>query len=233
MRLRLALAALLLPTAPAARAQVVPPLASERAAPETPTGPSAAVAGRVVLSVRVTETGDVDSVRVATALEPDLDRLAIAAVRRWRYTPATDAGRPVAMWTQAAIRFEPVAPRVLVPGFANHADDTNEMFGARVRVDSSLCRTFVPPQPTQIVEPDYTSIRERRGRRPQGRVLLRVAIGADGRPAEVRVVESAHPALDRAASAAVAKWRFSAPLCDGEPIGLFVTLPIRFRQEFY
>ena len=229
--MRFALAAFLLAAAPAARAQIVPPLATERAAPDAPTGTSASLSGRVVLAVRVTETGDVDSVRVATALDPDLDALAIAAVRRWRYTPATDAGRPVAMWTRAAFRFEPVARRTLALGYVNHVDDTNRLGNSRTSVDSSLCRTFVPPEPTYREMPDSRTLRGRGGRSSKGSVLVRVAVGADGMPRDVRVVESDHDGLARLTATAVAKWRFTAPMCDGAPIGFFVTLPFRFLGD--
>jgi protein TonB len=64
----------------------------------------------------------------------------------------------------------------------------------------------------------------------EGRVVLRVLVGAEGavRAAEV-AVSSGHPVLDEAAAAAVRTWTFE-PAREGErAVESRVTVPIRFR----
>ncbi|WP_141233490.1 energy transducer TonB, partial [Lysobacter antibioticus] len=54
-------------------------------------------AGTVRIRVEVTESGDVGSLEVAEGSGSRLlDRAALAAVRQWRFRPATRGGRPVA-----------------------------------------------------------------------------------------------------------------------------------------
>ncbi|MDX6749826.1 energy transducer TonB [Geminicoccaceae bacterium 1502E] len=77
-------------------------------------------------------------------------------------------------------------------------------------------------------QPDYPPLARRRGL--EGRVLLRIAVGADGAVRDVAVVEgSGHRLLDEAALEAVARWRFR-PASDGvTAVAGTVDLPISFR----
>lgn len=64
----------------------------------------------------------------------------------------------------------------------------------------------------------------------QGEVVLRIRVGADGLPREVRVIRSSgHAELDRAAQRQVmARWRFEAPQVDGRSIEAWGDVPVRF-----
>ncbi len=76
--------------------------------------------------------------------------------------------------------------------------------------------------------PQYPWISRRRGE--QGRVVLEVAVAADGRAKEVRVKRSSGFArLDRAALAAVRAWRFSPALRGGRAVAGRIDVPIAFR----
>ncbi len=62
--------------------------------------------GRVVLRVTVSPAGGVIAVAVAQSSGSDLlDSAAMAAVRNWRFAPATRAGVPVEGFAEAPINF--------------------------------------------------------------------------------------------------------------------------------
>lgn len=64
---------------------------------------------------------------------------------------------------------------------------------------------------------------------PEGRVVLRVLVRADGAADRVEVaVSSGHPVLDRAAADAAQSWRFSPATRNGEPIAAWAVVPVRF-----
>jgi protein TonB len=79
-------------------------------------------------------------------------------------------------------------------------------------------------------KPDYPA-RSRR-MREQGQVLLRVFVTRDGRADTVALFESSgYPRLDRAAEAAVARWRF-VPARRGEnKVDSWIVVPIVFKLE--
>ncbi|MDO6386154.1 energy transducer TonB [Uliginosibacterium sp. 31-12] len=64
----------------------------------------------------------------------------------------------------------------------------------------------------------------------QGRVLLRVQVGEDGRPLQVLLdTSSGYPRLDRAAREAVSNWRFTPGSRGGKPVVDWVRVPVLFE----
>jgi protein TonB len=62
--------------------------------------------GTVVLAVQVLANGCVGQVRVdKSSGVGKLDQAAARAVRTWRFTPATEAGRPITSWVTQPVRF--------------------------------------------------------------------------------------------------------------------------------
>jgi protein TonB len=64
----------------------------------------------------------------------------------------------------------------------------------------------------------------------EGTTLLEVQVARDGRVTEIVVKASAgHPDLDRAAAAAVRRWRFEPARRGAEPVAMTVEIPVEFR----
>lgn len=62
-----------------------------------------------------------------------------------------------------------------------------------------------------------------------GKVLLQVAVAADGRPSEIRTLEgSGQPALDAAAREAVEHWKFEPATRLNLPIASRINVPVTF-----
>jgi protein TonB len=76
--------------------------------------------------------------------------------------------------------------------------------------------------------PRYPWLSRQKGE--QGRVILRVAVDEAGRPTEVAVAASSgHGRLDRAAAAAVRRWRFEPARRAGRAVPGAVDVPVMFR----
>jgi TonB family protein len=61
----------------------------------------------------------------------------------------------------------------------------------------------------------------------EGRVIVSALVGRDGLVKDVRVVKSIAP-LDEAAMAAVRQWAFKPAMKNGEPVSVWVTVPVNF-----
>lgn len=62
-----------------------------------------------------------------------------------------------------------------------------------------------------------------------GQVVLQLEIGADGRPASMRVLTSSSEAeLDEAAIAAVRNWEFAPATTNGQPVTSNIQVPVTF-----
>ena len=74
--------------------------------------------------------------------------------------------------------------------------------------------------------------RAARKRNYQGTVMLDVRVTVDGSAVEVRIARSSgYAILDRSASKSVKGWRFSPALRAGQPIEMWVQVPVRFELQ--
>ena len=65
----------------------------------------AKIRGTVQLAVATDATGVVHVVRVLTPLEPGLGQNAVEAIKKWRFTPATKDGKPVAVQMEVEVGY--------------------------------------------------------------------------------------------------------------------------------
>ena len=80
------------------------------------------------------------------------------------------------------------------------------------------------------VKPRYPESARRRG--IEGTALLKMRITAQGSVADVQLERSAgHPELDESAMEAVRRWRFNPARRDGEPVAVWVLIPVEFKLQ--
>jgi protein TonB len=66
----------------------------------------------------------------------------------------------------------------------------------------------------------------------EGTVVLKVRVTDQGRVEAVQVERSAgQPDLDQSATEAVQRWRFAPARRSGEPIAVWVLIPVEFRLD--
>lgn len=102
---------------------------------------------------------------------------------------------------------------------------------AASRATDSEAAADVPPEHRADYlnnpKPNYPKFARDRGQ--QGRVLLAVHVGADGRPLTVRLERSSgFPLLDAAAQEAVERWRFVPARRGQTPVEAWAQVPIAF-----
>lgn len=153
----------------------------------------------------------------------------------------TGAARLAAMaerWPAVPVRVRP--PRAAAQGTVQlRAPDAPPPIPAMEGYDleSSLRRVDRPDRATAPAAaladnppPAYPADAKRLGL--QGTAVVRVTIGADGRPTALRLVESSGwAALDDAALAAVRGWRFRPATRGGAPVDATIDLPVVFSLE--
>ena len=76
-------------------------------------------------------------------------------------------------------------------------------------------------------EPDYSD--EARRAKYQGVVVLRVIVGSDGLPQDMRVARTLGMGLDEKAMEAVRQWRFQPGYKDGHAVAVVVDVEVNFR----
>ena len=81
------------------------------------------------------------------------------------------------------------------------------------------------PEPVERVQPQYPDRAREKG--IDGTVNVQVLVGTDGLVKDVRVVKSI-PELDESAVACVRRWRFKPARAKGQPVAVWVGVPVKF-----
>lgn len=150
--------------------------------------------GRVEVNLIVDENGTVTDAQVAESTDPVFDAAAIEAVRRWKFEPALDAGKPVACGMLAPVMFS----------LAQLKNKKPDAFPPQEQWPVPAKR--VSPRVVSAPDPDYPD--ELDARKLPGQVDLELDIDADGRVASRRVIWASHGAFVAEALRVTGQWRF-------------------------
>jgi outer membrane biosynthesis protein TonB len=172
--------------------------------------------GIVELYLTISATGTVDEVQVARPLASVTEEAA-HAVKSWTFAPATMRGKPIASRLKVAVVFCPAfgygAGEILLPPVS--VESEKETGG------SSL--PSLSPEITAAKYPNYSG-----AQMTGGTVVLRVLIGAEGKPGLVRVVYGQPPLVDNA-SLAVKDWKFAPARLNGNEVISGIVVALVFR----
>ncbi len=183
--------------------------------------------GKVVLNVMVGRDGKALQVELdQKESTPNIDAKLVAAAREaainWTFAPAKDdRGKAVEGWVSVPVTFS------LSEDEAPSAQASPLPVPRLVAVDEAHSGL---PTYRRISPPKYpkTAIEEKR----EGKVLLRVLVGADGAVQQVEIeATSGSSDLDEAAKASVRKWAFNAANDGYKDVATWVGIPIDFSLD--
>jgi protein TonB len=163
----------------------------------------AGVGGHVTVEFIVDPDGSVRDPRAVNSTHTAFEEPALAAVRKWRFAPGTNAGRPVRTRVQQVITFtvdETKDASAPVPTFPPPPTDA----GAPRSVADLIVAHRTPQllfSPGPVVPPGSA------GR--EADVTIDLQVDREGRVVEAAVALSTDPRFNEAALAAVRRWRFS------------------------
>lgn len=150
--------------------------------------------GSVEVNLIVDENGAVTDAQVVESTDPIFEAAAIEAVRRWKFEPALDAGKPVACGMLAPVVFSLVQLKNKKPD----ALPPQEQWPVPAK--------RVSPRVVSAPDPDYPE--ELDARKLPGQVDLELDIDASGRVASRRVLWASHGAFVAEALRAAEHWTF-------------------------
>ena len=155
--------------------------------------------------------------------------IALDAVRKWRYSPPTQYGKPVDAKVYVVISADhgkvssSVEPELPVP--TQPREPIKELFASErlFRVGA----TVKAPKVLNAPDPDYSELARRA--KYQGVIVLGVIVGPDGNPQDVWVVKKLGLGLDQKAIDAVRTWKFDPATRDGEPVAVLINVDVTFH----
>jgi TonB family protein len=212
---------------------------------EKPVYPSHAreerIQGQVLLTLHISETGDVEGVEVISG-EPVLVSSAVAAAKKCKFKPFIKNGKPIKVYTELPFNFAlagnvtDFADRPAVPPSPVKSSDSTTNPQDRVASDSAPTMA-TEPQRIRIasavsqgllihkVQPLYPP--EARASQIQGTVILEAIIGKDGQIKDLKFV-SGPKALVESAIGAVQQWRYRPYMLNNEPVEVMTQIQVKY-----
>lgn len=179
--------------------------------------------GEAVIRASISKTGDVVEVSVVSATNPAFGESAIAAVKQWKFKPATKDGIPSQVVVNLPVRFA-----------MRFEERLNHKFGRAVFV--TITDPVIPEKkfrgvlkalvPTVATLPkDFPSNVKKSAMR------VRIVVGPDGNVHNPQVVDDPREMLHIRALIAAARVSFEPPVMDGVPVFVETVIRIRFVTE--
>ena len=99
----------------------------------------------------------------------------------------------------------------------------------RIPGPGDFVQVEVQPTIKTQFDPVYPDILRRAG--IEGRVVARVLVGKDGRAEDAQIFRSDHEGFNQTTLEAVRRWTFTPAIQAGQPVRVWMTIPVRFRQR--
>lgn len=176
------------------------------------------IAGPVYVSATIDTEGRPQDIRFAGGGSVTLGPSAEAAVRSWRFEPATRNGKPVACPVQLRVDFKADASSVWADDAAGPNDDVPRRVGGDMTAPRVLLRT----------DPESTDAAKRAHK--YGAVTVEATIDRYGNVTNTRVVRGLGFGLDERAADAVRSWQFAPATLGGRQVAAITTVEVEFKN---
>jgi TonB family protein len=170
--------------------------------------------GRVLIKLRVSESGDVEAVELVSGPTVFV-HAGLEAAKQWKFKPFIKNGRPVKVSTTIPFEFRVNGQ---VPDWGTRAPETTHR-------PTPAGQGVIPGKLIQRVPPAYPA--KAKILHLRGPVLLDATIGKDGTIQFLHVVQGS-PILAQAAMDAVKQWRYAPYMLAGEPIDVDMEIVLNF-----
>lgn len=182
------------------------------------------IEGKVIVQFLVKKTGKIDKIKVLRSVSKELDKEAVRVVKMMPdFQPAKQNGEVVDMLYTVPVSFKLFDD--MVPLMPSEDSDVPDGFQAPMFPGGEeALKQFLK------VNVNYPPSAAKKN--VQGRVVMQFIVDKTGKVKEIKVAESVDKALD-AEALRVCKLLpdFYPALQDGEPIGVWFTLPITFKLQ--
>ncbi len=177
------------------------------------------IEGVVLVSVRADKEGNIEKVKILKSPHELLSKAAIEALKQWKYKPMFIKGKPMAIIFTVTMTFK------LKDKEKEKEEEIAEFEKGAVIAEGDV----KPPKLVKKVNPVYPDEARKEG--IEGAVILKVRTDEQGSIEKIKVLESPHDLLSKAAVEAVKQWKYEPMLKKGNPVPIIFTVNMNFKLE--
>lgn len=174
--------------------------------------------GMATIRLVVDRSGRVSSARIVDADDPRLGAAALAAAKKWVFTPALDNGVPVACSLDAPVLFSPAeAALKRKPGMLPPPDQTPQ---PSPRTDAKANEQYEAEYPDSLLSRKFSGV-----------VQFECQVTKEGMPARMRILAASHVDFVIPALQSLERWRFTPAMQGDLPIEADLVGEITFDSQ--
>jgi TonB family protein len=183
------------------------------------------IQGKVFLKLLIDEKGNVAKAKVEKSVNPLLDKSALNAAKKAKFSPAMLKDKPVKVWVILPVAYKLDAEKDLTveeKWKANHGNSEYPAPDKYIEVEkmAEIISAGTPIYPE-----------EAKRNKIEGKVFVKVLVDKEGTPKEAIVIKSDSEILSQPAKEAAMKSKFKPALNKGVPTDIWVVLPYRFKLD--
>jgi TonB family protein len=165
---------------------------------------------------------------VSRGLGDGLNEKALEAVRQYRFNPASENGKPVAVYLNVEVNFELADSPALIRERikATLMAQEEQAYGDSLQA-KAVGGDVTPPKIISQPSPTYTE--EARQAKFSGTVTVSLIVDKNGMPQNVHVTKGVGMGLDEKAVEAVKQYRFKPATENGKPVAVFENIEVNFK----
>ena len=178
------------------------------------------VQGIVLVSLVVDEHGLPQHVQLLRGLGDGLNENAVESVKKYVFKPATENGKPVAVWLNVEVNFQLADGTAQTQGpilVAGEAANGVKPIGGDVK---GPILSYAP-------EPGYSP--EAKAAKFEGVVMVSIIVDKNGIPQNVHVTRGVGLGLDEKAVEAVKQYKFKPATENGKPVAVYLNVEVNFE----
>jgi TonB family protein len=178
------------------------------------------VQGIVLVSLVVDEHGLPQHVQLLRGLGDGLNENAVESVKKYVFKPATENGKPVAVWLNVEVNFQLADGTAQTQGpilVAGEAANGVKPIGGDVK---GPILSYAP-------EPGYSP--EAKAAKFEGVVMVSIIVDKNGIPQNVHVTRGVGLGLDEKAVDAVKQYKFKPATENGKPVAVYLNVEVNFE----
>ena len=186
------------------------------------------IQGKVFLKLLIDEKGNVAKAKVEKGVNALLDKSALTAAKKAKFSPAMQKGKAVKVWV------------VLPISYKLDVDKKNELKTVPPTMDKQTSGDR-EPGPDEKIEveklpdliyagkPDYPEEAKKNG--VEGKVFVKLLVDKEGNAKKAVVIKSDNEVFNKSSVDAAMKSKFTPALNKGEKVSVWVVLPYKFALD--
>jgi TonB family protein len=183
------------------------------------------IQGKVFLKLLIDEKGNVVKAKVEKSVNPLLDKSALNAAKKAKFSPATLKDKPVKVWVVL-----PVSYKLDLEKEQSSAKTDRELASKEKEPGQD---EFIPveklPEMISAGEPSYPETAKKAG--IEGKVYVKILVDKEGNAQKAVVIRSDDEVFNQSAIDAALKSKFSPAVNKGEKVSVWIVMPYRFKLD--